>query len=187
MPKFQILIPYLKEHHQYLRECIKYIKIAAKGYDVEICTWEDSLHRGVPRMLNRALDRCDAEYFGYFGADDLMHRNAFMNLENFNGDWCYGDCYQDGKPYYAGPFDKKRLKKENFIPAGSVFVRTEILKETRFNESLTFGEDWEMWLQLAKMDLDVRYINQFQYYYNTQTSTFKKTPFRKLLNKRKFR
>ena len=193
MAKFGIVVPYVTEHEKLLPKCLRSIYEASSNANVsvDVIRTEDAFREGVPTTLNYVLKFFRHDYFGYFGADDIMLPNAFKNLENFNGDWCYGDCIQieDGNkyPYYAGQFNKERLKKENFIPAGSVFVKTEILKQIRWNEKLTFAEDWEMWLQLAKLGYEPTYINQFQYHYSMDTSVFNKSFLRRWNNKRKFR
>jgi len=190
--KFGIVVPFVEEHNELVLDAVLSIMEAIDNCQdiIEVIPMADKNRIGVPKMLNKALKDFKHDYFGYFGADDTMLPNAFKNLENFNGDWCYGDCIQveDGNkyPYYAGEFNYQRLKEENFIPAGSVFVKTEILKEIRFNEKLTFAEDWELWLQIGKR-YKPYYINQFQYNYSMDTSVFNKSFIKRFLNKRKFR
>jgi len=186
MAKFGLVVPYVEEHSGCIDKCLDSIRRAIYGTPVAVYPIRDKFRKGVPKILNECLNWFQDDYFGYFGADDVMLPNAFDNLKNFNGDWCYGDFLQDGKPYYSGLFNYNRLREENFIPAGSVFVKTEILKEIMWNEKLTFAEDWEMWLQLGKK-YEPTYINQFQYNYSIGTSVFNKSFFRRCNNKRKFR
>ena len=193
MAKFGIVVPYVEEHEKLLPNCIRSIYEASENssVSVDIIKIEDPFREGVPSTLNFVLKFFQHDYFGYFGADDIMLPNAFKNLENFNGAWCYGDCLMDGKPYYAGIFDAEKLKKKNYIPSGSVFVRSDIIKSIKFNEDIKFGEDWEMWLQISK-NYEPFYINQFQYNYSTTTSTFTKAGLGKRRfvswwNRRKFR
>ena len=216
MAKFGIVVPFVEEHNDLVFSAMRsiYYAIEQSNEDVEVIMVKDKDKVGVPRMLNNVLENfrhkyCvypihdphrygvpsvlnyalksfKEDYFGYFGADDIMLKYALHHLRNFNGDWCYGDCLQDRKPYYAEPFSYQRLKEENFIPAGSVFVRTEIIEETGWNERLTFAEDWEMWLQIGKK-YKPTYINQPQYDYSMGTSVFNKSLFRRWNNKRKFR
>ena len=155
--------------------------------------YEDFQHKGKAKRLNESFDYVTDEYWGCFDADDIMSPNALKRIQYLKESWCYGDMRTD-KTYYAGVFDRERLKKGNFIPQGSVFVKTDIIKKIRFNEKLTMSEDWEMWLQLAK-EFEPRYINQVQYTYNTESSVMGNNKgglsltrfLKKLNNGRKFR
>jgi len=155
--------------------------------------YEDFQHKGKAKRLNESFDYVTDEYWGCFDADDIMSPNALKRIQYLKESWCYGDM-KTKETYYAGVFNRERLKKGNFIPQGSVFVKTEIIKKIRFNEKLTMSEDWEMWLQLAK-EFEPRYINQVQYTYNTKSSVMGsnkgglslKRFIRKLNNRRKFR
>lgn len=187
--KLGIVIPYVEEHVTLVNKAYRSIIEAKKLYnDVNVYVYADTFRVGVPKILNEVLESFEDEYFCFFSADDLMMVNALERLKDFNGDWCYGDYIgSDGKYYYSGHFDKERLKRENYIPCGSVFVRTEIIKKIKWNEELTYCEDWEMWLHLSEMNLDVTYINQPQYYYNLNTSVFNKGARERKRNVKKFR
>ncbi len=54
-------------------------------------------------------------------------------------------------PFPHNPFDYNRLKKEDFVPSGSVLLRMNKAKEAKgFDESLKIGEDWDLWLRLSE-------------------------------------
>ena len=141
--------------------------------------YADFKHKGLPKRLNESFDYVKDDYWGYFGADDIMISNALENLKNLDKDWCYGgyiDSY--GYSYTPPRFNRKLLTKNNYIPGGSVFIRTEIVKKLKFNEDMNFGgEDEDMWKRLV--NLSVFRTPTPQYIYVLGRSNFDKKGFNK--------
>lgn len=136
--------------------------------------YEDFKHKGIPKRLNESFDYVKDDYWGYFGADDVMISNALENLKNFDKDWCYGG-YIDSYGYCHIPpkFNRKLLIEHNYVPGGSVFVRTEIIKRLKFDEDMNSGgEDGEMWKRLSNRS--VFYTPTPQYIYMLGRSNFDK-------------
>jgi len=59
---------------------------------------------------------------------------------------------------FAADFDPLRLRFENYLPLHAVLVDrgSEVRRACRFDESLDLFEDWDWWLQLARLGPFVR-------------------------------
>lgn len=73
----------------------------------------------------------------------------------------YGHDGPDGwasEHVFAADFDRLRLRFENFLPLHAVLVDrgSEARRACRFDESLDLFEDWDWWLQLARLGPFVR-------------------------------
>jgi hypothetical protein len=73
----------------------------------------------------------------------------------------YGRDGADGwvsEHVFAADFDPLRLRFENFLPLHAVLVDrgSEARRACRFDESLDLFEDWDWWLQLARLGPFVR-------------------------------
>lgn len=73
----------------------------------------------------------------------------------------YGRNDADGwvsEHVFAADFDPLRLRFENFLPLHAVLVdrASEARRACRFDESLNLFEDWDWWLQLARLGAFVR-------------------------------
>lgn len=128
-------------------------------------------NRGICATLNEALALCTSEFVAIVAADDRWYPNRIeYHLNNFRGKSSqvaavYSDATiidefgrQTGQQFIAMHRPELRppsgqvfssLAAGNFIPAMSVTVRTEALREAGgYNESFSY-EDYDMWMRLA--------------------------------------
>jgi glycosyltransferase involved in cell wall biosynthesis len=131
-------------------------------------------NEGISKSLNEALEIASGKYFKAIACDDLLGPECIRELSAIlckseeSIAMIYGDVSfidenskltglssftsNDWKYGYSNPpsgmiFDL--LAEVCFIPAPSVLLKTQILKEFKFDESLFF-EDWDLWLRIAK-------------------------------------
>jgi glycosyltransferase involved in cell wall biosynthesis len=128
---------------------------------------------GICRSLNETLDLAQGKYYKALACDDVLLPNFITNMveyfEKLPED--YAMIYSDvitmneySEVYGTTPFTERGWDKEEkipsgklfdqlagwcFIPAPGTFLRTRVLQEIRFDESLML-EDWDMWLQIAR-------------------------------------
>ncbi len=129
-------------------------------------------NKGICKTLNEALELVRGEYYQAIACDDtLLPSKISIQINQFlsNKATCvaYSDAYimneySEWEKY--GPkmiqtnilvfkeFSKNiftNLLEKNFIPAPSVLIKTQYVKEiSGYDESLSF-EDWDLWLRLA--------------------------------------
>jgi glycosyltransferase involved in cell wall biosynthesis len=130
-------------------------------------------NRGITKSLNETLELAQGKYYKAIACDDIILPHFISTMvecfeqlpEN------YGLVYSDvitmdeySKEFGIKPFTERGWDSEEkvpsgelfdmlagwcFIPAVGTFMRTSVLKEIKFDESLLV-EDWDMWLQISK-------------------------------------
>lgn len=145
--------------------------IANNNYDCKFIAHEEN--KGICVTLNEALSVIKGVYYQGVACDDILlsHKlenqvNEFSELgEGYavvysdaylidgNSELCYGNFIQRYKPQIL-EVPKGEVYEElilsNYIPAMSVLIKTELVKEIGgYDENLSY-EDYDLWLRLAK-------------------------------------
>jgi hypothetical protein len=170
--KFVFIVPVGPGHEKYLEQW-RYGLREQKYENVVAYTPIDLLRQGQVYWLNHFLDeyltmykmigKLQNIYINYHGIDDYLQDSVLSKLtsaltsKNIRPEWFYGGHFQESarkrvlnkRP--ACDWDYKRLKRENYIAGGAVFVRADVYKGRRFRD-LWFGQgaDWDMWLRLGQ-------------------------------------
>jgi glycosyltransferase involved in cell wall biosynthesis len=124
---------------------------------------------GLTRTLNRAISEVATPYFAYISGDDVMApRRLELQLAHFeaatsNCAFVYSDALRidaAGRTLAKTFFDVFRpevvtdsfanLLRGNWIPAASVIMRTEAVRQVGGYDEGLFFEDHDMWLRLAR-------------------------------------
>ncbi len=128
------------------------------GYPVEYLL----LNRAGPSgARNAAIRKSQGDWIAFLDADDywlpqkLERQVATLGSQAF----CYcatnmffTDGHTEPRPYYEPERVKKVLRHQNCIDPSAVLVRKDALLQVGgFNESIIAGEDWELWLKLARI------------------------------------
>lgn len=134
----------------------------------EIIANEDNV--GLTRNLNRALERADQPYFAYISADDRMmpprleRQVAALNKSPKQTVWSYSDAWREDEHRKLLPdlFSQKykwpqrlngqifrEIATSNFVPAPSIMVRTQTLKDIGGYDEDLFFEDLDVLLRLC--------------------------------------
>lgn len=127
-------------------------------------------HSGLPaRVRNAGIAASTGEWIAFLDADDVWHPEKLAKQLDYHHEhpehrWSYTGLwymqgsgepmaamtYQSWKPV-SGNIVRALLRQETSIVTPSVFASRDLLKETgRFEESLRFAEDYDMWLRLAR-------------------------------------
>jgi len=131
-------------------------------------------NKGICPTLNEALSHCSGEYIQIIACDDVLlpqkleiQLNTFLKgeeglavvfsdayLVNHEGEkYPYTNIEKSiGKPLGAEQMDiyGALLEGNNFIPAGSALIRSQVYEEVGYyDENLTY-EDLDMWLRISK-------------------------------------
>lgn len=126
---------------------------------------QNTEHSGPSRTRNTGIENASGDYVAFLDDDDLYLSDhlerAVQTLEKTSADFFYSGCLVSPSRHRLGDtFDKRSWSKNyafnldlfqtaNFIATDSVVVRNPKNTSARFKAVLSFGEDWEMWLQLV--------------------------------------
>ena len=171
--RFIFIVPVGPGHEKYVYQWKN--SLASQDYDNhELSMPRDTDGKGQVFWLNTCLDqllltgRETHTYINFMGVDDYL-QDGVLNILNhviLSNDcpkWLYGGHFQtSGKrrietTNVSQPWDYKRLKRENYIAGGAVFVRSDMYLNRRFRDLWT-GQagDWDMWLRLGKESVPMR-------------------------------
>ncbi len=130
-------------------------------------------NKGITKSLNETLNLAKGEYFKVIACDDIMLPNFISTMvdridclpEEYA--MIYSDVQtinENSELFGITPFTERGWDEERKIPSGMIFeklvswcfipapstlVRTKVLQEIRFDETLMI-EDWDMWLSISK-------------------------------------
>ena len=129
---------------------------------------------GLSSARNAGIEASNADFIAFLDSDDTWHKEklekqvaVFENTEFKNLGLVYCDydvINETGKiifKNYKSPLNKKTMRGEVFKPllernritsSGSgVLIKRSVFNNVGiFDENLKFGEDWDMWLRIAK-------------------------------------
>lgn len=128
---------------------------------------------GITKTLNETLDLAQGKYYKVIACDDVLLPHFISTMverfEQLPEDYAllYSDVQtidEHSEIFGTTPFTERGWDTDDkvpsgklfdllagwcFIPAVGTFMRTRVLQEIRFDESLMV-EDWDMWLQISK-------------------------------------
>jgi glycosyltransferase involved in cell wall biosynthesis len=154
--------------------------------------WTTAFDRGMYDAINEGFRRARGEILAYQNADDryvvpgavsaaVSHLVRHPEVDAAYGRFRY--INEDGQPRPGPiprhrPFDARRLRRYNFIPPHSLFVRASAIKDDGhwFDPSLQFAGDWDWVLGLAQAGkafaaLD-EVLSEFRIHRRSKTATF---------------
>jgi glycosyltransferase involved in cell wall biosynthesis len=152
--------------------------------------WTSEPDRGIYDAIGRGLRRANGDILAYQNADDrYLVPDAVSSAVGFLGehpdvDVVYGDfrCIDllgrplPRRPWRVSPFDANALRRGNFIPPHSTFLRRRALAEGLFPDAaLQYPGDWDWYVRLARAGrvfahLD-RVLSEFRLHPGSKTRT----------------
>ena len=133
-------------------------------------------NKGICKTLNESLELATGKYYKVIACDDILLPDALEQLttvmETLPGNFAmiYADVLtmnENNEIFGKTPFEERgwfidqqvlsgnlfvALAKLCFIPAPTVLLRSSVVKEFKFDETLYF-EDWDMWLRISRQYL----------------------------------
>ncbi len=152
--------------------------------------WSSAVDRGMYDAINRGFRQSRGEVVAYQNADDRYASSSAVStavrhlLERPELDLVYGNFrYVDeegrplGLPVHPQEFEQAALRRYNFVPPHSTFLRRRVLahQELWLDPTLRFAGDWDWFLRLAQSGkrfgrVDAL-ISDFRRHGRSQTST----------------
>lgn len=148
--------------------------------DSRIIVYQDGYNKGQPTRLNEGINYSHSDYIAFQDADDIsISQRLELSLKYINGfDAIYSDAvvlFRNGtNKYITSPEPTlKTLETKCFGCFASTMMRTDLAKETLFDESVGYGNDWIWWIKVMKKNPKVRKIPFPLYFYRDYSSNFR--------------
>ena len=155
-----------------------------KSYNDERIVLISQKNGGVSSARNRALEIAKGKYITFLDADDIFPKESLQKRydyleENPDVDLVDGivkvkdenleKTLRKYAPYYKGELLPELLKLNDRVFLGNCYMfKKEKLKDTRFKENMTHGEDLLFFITLAsKSTINYGYINTSIMYYRS--------------------
>lgn len=133
-----------------------------QGYAERIAHWESHPDAGQSDAINRGWRCGTGDIVAWMNADDCYLPGAVTAAVDYldkhpEVDIVYGDYIatdENGSPSARGvparPFDDEALRRTNFIPSGSAFMRADVVRRIGLLDvDLKFVMDWDYWLRAS--------------------------------------
>lgn len=163
--------------------CLQEIK---KKYQHKVAFYSNQVNRGVSYSRNRGVEVATSKYIAFLDDDDVLlsysirARLIVMERSDLQACLCNYKVLETGfkeKNIHSGYVTIEQLKLGNqFCGISGLMARRDSLKLHKFDENLSMGEDWDVFLNLCNLG-NVYYISYplFLYRKENQQSLTRKT------------
>lgn len=115
---------------------------------------EHPVNKGLPAVRNTGIRMALGEYIAFLDDDDEWREDKIekqlLNIKGYDAILCMG--IWKGYPlrlHHRAQITSDDLRRGSFNPS-SALVRTEVLRNVMFDESLRQGEDWDAFIRMAQ-------------------------------------
>jgi glycosyltransferase involved in cell wall biosynthesis len=135
--------------------------------------------RGLPQVLNHAIEAASGQYILPLGADDVIApRYVERALAAFAGDPTLGIVYcraelfgLRGGPWALPDFSLPQMLLHNLIFATAFFRRDDWRAVGGFDEALLAWEDYDFWLSLLELGRGVHRLDEVLFFYRQRRTS----------------
>lgn len=167
-------------------ESTKKILLSIKDERVEILY--NIVQLGLTKNLNSCLAYCKGKYIARMDADDISlpyrieKQVAFLEHYNHLAGTAGWIELIDEKGNIKGAWDDDRqynsekelaaiMPKKNVIAHPTIMIRSNILKQYKYNESQKHSQDWDLWLRLFADGLMIKKVQEVLLQYRVHSSS----------------
>lgn len=112
------------------------------------------VNKGLPAVRNTGIRAARGEYIAFLDDDDEWREDKIekqlLNIKEYDAILCMG--IWKGYPlrlHYRAEITSDDLRRGSFNPS-SALIRTDVLRNVMFDESLRQGEDWDAFIRIAQ-------------------------------------
>lgn len=161
--------------------------------DGRIKVYTNEVNLKLPSSLNKAVSLCNGKYIARMDADDICLADRLEKQYRFmedNSDVALSSCrfltvkngvYASGGA--GGRCDSEAIKAMlltvNPILHPGVIAKAEIMKELKYNTTLTCTEDLELWTRIAMNNLKMEILPEYLLIYRIHDKQITSTTFEK--------
>lgn len=143
-------------------------------YSAHFSYWVSEPDKGVYHAMNKGIARAKGEYLMFLNSGDwLVDSNTLQKCISygFSSDVIYGDSLfvyenQVVEYRYHSPLTLNDLYT-GFLGHASSFIRSNLLRQEKYNEDYKIVSDWEFWIKLAMRNGSFFHIDEFVSYFDT--------------------
>lgn len=143
-----------------------------KKYESWLSYWVSEPDAGQTHALNKGFNKTSGQIIAWLNSDDVYLQNAVFSaiqilISNEDVAMVYGDIdvidEKNNGLYFipSGPYDLKRLFKENYIPQPACFFKKNVfLNIGGLDESFNYIMDYDLWMRMGINNYSIIYFPQ---------------------------
>ena len=142
--------------------------LAPAGHYVGI----DYLGDGPAVTRNRLLESVSTEFVAFLDDDDELHPHhleVLQRLAEESGAAVVYSCHDGAGAGLEHEFNHDELERRNYIPV-TVLARTEAVLEVGGFPDLQAGEDWALWILMARAGFHFEWLPRVTWTYHRSTT-----------------
>ena len=151
--------------------------------DKRIKIIENENNIGLTKSLNKAVKTAEGDFIARHDADDISFANRlekqYFTIHQSGADVVGSQAYSyiDNKFKVSPRTDflenltLSKLRFGNIFVHGTLFFRTEVLKDYMYDQNIKYSQDYELMIRLLKNGKSVYMINEVLYFLRVQAGS----------------
>ncbi len=159
-----------------------------QGVDDRISVFNNESNLGLTKNLNAMIKKCRGEFIARMDSDDICRSDRIEKQHDFLssnkhigvvGTNCsiideHGISKGERKMPESNDAIVRKLIFFNCLNHPTIMIRSSILKNNLYDESFRTSQDWELWLRLSKMNVEMYNIQEPLLEYRVETDYLRK-------------
>jgi glycosyltransferase involved in cell wall biosynthesis len=145
------------------------------AYADRISYWVSEKDRGIYHAMNKGVARAHGDYCFFLNSGDVFYDNTVLDRVSksvLDKDIIIGKVVIDGSEELMSPPPSREISLYHLysraIPHQGSFIRTALLRQHPYDESLRIASDWKFFVQAIIMDnCSLKYTEEFVARYDT--------------------